>query len=194
MNDMNTTRGILKNVDCYKGMDDLINEEGSCLFKSVFLRDTRDLEIEGGTVFRFSNKYKKWAPCWDFHFWNIDDNGEIYDSVNLLNKAPQLIGENFRKITTGKYFLLDAYDMGYDGTNKTGLPTMKKIIHWSSKYIPKDKYDFIYVIGLASYRGEIFYNEEELYALLDLEQDPRDCSWTTRMIEKLQRQKTLFNI
>ena len=190
---MNTTRGTLKNVDFYKGVDDLINEEGSCLFKSLFLRDTHDLEIEGGTVFRFSNKYKKWAPCYDFHFWNIDDNGDIYDSMNLLKNVPQSYGENFRKITTGKYLLIDAYEMGYDGTNKTGFPTLKKIIDWSTKYISKDNYDFIFVIGLASYRGEIFYNEEELYALLDLEQDPRDSFWTIQMREKLQKQKSLFN-
>lgn len=186
---MDTIRGIIKNVDKFKGLEPFVNG-GTCLFRSRFLRDFYNHQIECGTALMYSNAVNKWLYCYDFHYWTIDEEENLYDSIPALNEPPFNDRVKFKKISTGKYLLIDALELGYDGSYKSGEKISDNIMKWATKYIPKNKYDVIYVKGLGSYRGEIYRTEEEMYSLIDDKEDRQE--WSQNMENIYEKQKELF--
>ena len=58
---------------------------GRCAVRAVDVSRKYDLGIEFGQVMAFSRKLKIWIGLYSYHFWNYDENGNIYDSHSLLD-------------------------------------------------------------------------------------------------------------
>lgn len=156
---MTTSNGTIHNMDNFKGIEPLL-ENRLCLYRALLLEKAYGLTAEGGTMLAWSKKTKKWMFVYDFHYWVVDDQGNLYDSVTSLNDLPNTDFFKYKKTSTLKYLMLDYRDFSDLKLNpKSWDSTVEK---WASKYIDKDKYDFIYLYGVAMVDGKQVY-EDDLY-------------------------------
>lgn len=60
---------------------------GKCITRVVDINKKKNLEIEFGQVFAFDEENKMWFGLYSHHFWNYDENDNLYDSYSQLNTA-----------------------------------------------------------------------------------------------------------
>ncbi len=163
---METSRGTVKNLDNFKGIEPFTTSD-LCVYRARFMEQAYGFDVECGTVLAWSNRGNEWVWTYDFHYWLVDENGHLYDSYNALRNMHLLSDPiwKFRKPTTFKYLLVNANDFDLSNWNpsKSNLTSFEK---WANKYISKSKYDFIYLFGAGTLNGRVM-KEEELYDFYD---------------------------
>lgn len=60
---------------------------GKCITRVVDLNKRTNLGIEFGQVFAYNKKHSMWFALFSHHFWNYDENDNLYDSYSQLNHA-----------------------------------------------------------------------------------------------------------
>jgi hypothetical protein len=182
---METTKGIIKNLDTFKGIEPLTKND-MCLYRVRAMERAYGLTAEAGTIICWSNLINKWVFSYDWHYWCVDENGNLYDSFNALNTMPDLITHaKFRRPKNFTYLMINAND--FNGFNINDSPGHSTIEKWANKYIPKSKYDFIYVYGLGwEVDSKSILNEDDLYnQLYDDTIYSLECKRNTEMTEKI---------
>jgi hypothetical protein len=158
---METSRGIVKNLDNFKGIEPLIGWD-TCLYRARFMEKAYNFTAECGTVLAWSNHSKAWTWSYDFHYWLVDQDGQLYDSYYALTNISELSDPRwkFRVPKTFKYLLINSNDFNLTGSYDK--PELTSIEKWATKHISKSKYDMIYVYGLGKLHNRTA-TEEELY-------------------------------
>ena len=184
---METSRGIVKNLDNFKGIEPLIGWN-TCLYRAQFMEKAYNFTAECGTVLYWSNSAKSWNWGYDFHYWLIDENGDLYDSHYALTNVSEMSPHTwkFRVPKTFKYLLINCNDFNVGGDyDKLKIKDIEK---WATKYISKSKYDMIYVYGVGQLNGQVA-REEELYDHL---YKNFDDIRSVAMLDTVQRQVKLI--
>jgi hypothetical protein len=160
---METTKGIIKNLDTFEGIEPLTKND-MCLYRVRAMERAYGLTAEGGSMMCWSNTLNKWVMTYDWHYWCVDENGDLWDSHNALKTSGSLCPNGkWKKPNKFNYLLINANDFTHFGSLELGLSSYEK---WANKYIPKSKYDYIYVYGFAAYDGIGVMFEDDLYNFL----------------------------
>ena len=152
---------IIKNVDIVKGADIFGCQQ--CMFRANFIEQVMGWEAQAGTIILYDKKNKKWRFGYDFHFWNIDNDGNLWDSHSCLTEWCN-INPEYKKPKTFNYKLMSAFDWNYPPQHP-GDSLKIDVVMWINKFIPKNKYDMIYVYGMGYNRhlSNQLVLEDEMY-------------------------------
>lgn len=155
---------ILNQDRFLQGMESSFN---NCGWRTYHVKEKYGFDAQGGSVFIYTRC--GWRSMYGFHFWNVGANGEVIDSYDSFHKG---IAEEKRlcekhgarrqlsdmkdfkyKVIDGSQFkplkYNDRFNFVKGITMDDYVDTPCPMEKWLNKFIPKGRYDLIYVTNVA---------------------------------------------
>lgn len=179
---MTKNKFIVKNTDLLT--TDYTFQE--CGWRTQYLvSNYPDLDVVGGSVFIHTKL--GWYSMYQFHFWCVDTNDNLYDSHSSYiashdyHQSLVANGKTFKLFnppTNFSYRVFDVddftpenylarYDYRLGDTMDASENHTSNVEKWLNKYIPKGKYDLIYVEGLMYNDGGYLFTQDRIWNLWD---------------------------
>jgi len=166
-----------------------------CDYTSLINYHLTDLDMSWGSILIWSKKQKSYLSLYEWHTWNVDDDGNIYDDFKSLSKANNSL--NLKNITEYKHNVkvIDGSNYSFN-LNYPRHHLEKRITKVFKKSFPKPK--IIYVENYASYPIEFlskYQNDEELkltverygFPFIELNWDLMEMRWERMEKEEVSK-------
>ena len=139
----------------------------NCGWRTYYIKEKLGFEAQGGSVYVYTRC--GWRSLFGFHFWNVGINGEVIDSREAFAKGvaeeKRLCEKHggkrqLKDFTTYKYKVLsgvqfkplkysDRFNFSKGITQSAMDDSPCPIEKWLNKFIPKGRYDLIYITDIA---------------------------------------------